>query len=270
MLLFGTLGAGCARSAPSSESPPASSPPAPAADTRARTGHAHWSYDGPDGPTHWGELSADFDLCRTGAQQSPIDLPASAEASHAPRLEFLYRPFPLSIVNTGHSLQVAAAPGSILVAGPTPADRYELVQFHFHSPSEHSLAGVAFDLELHLVHKNASGNLLVVGLLFRKGKENPALKPIFALAPTAAGQDARGESLATVDPGALVPANAGYFHYTGSLTAPPCSEGVAWYVLSTIGEVSEDQIARYQGLFHGATNRPAQPLHGRSVVEYRP
>ncbi len=202
--------------------------------------------------------------------QTPIDLPASAGADASAHLTFSYHPLALSLLNNGHTLQVVAASGSSVVVGPAPADRYELAQFHFHSPSEHTLAGKAFDLELHLVHKNAAGNLLVVGLLFQKGKENPLLEPIFARAPTEAGKDPVAQGQEMVDPASLLPARSAYFHYTGSLTVPPCTEGVAWYVMATAGEVSDAQIARYQALFHGATNRPVQPLAQRKVVEVQP
>jgi carbonic anhydrase len=248
--LLAALGAGCAPS--------------------ARVASPHWSYVGTDGPAQWGGLSPDFDLCKAGAQQSPIDLPPSAEPDHAGPLVFAYQAFPLSVVNNGHALQIDVASGSTVTVGPTATDRYELVQFHFHSPSEHTLAGRASELELHLVHRNASGHLLVVSLLFDKGNENPALAPIFALAPSEVGRGSGKEGGARVDPGTLVPASSGYFHYTGSLTTPPCSEGVAWYVMSTHGEVSEAQIARYRALFHGGTNRPVQPQGGRSIVQYRP
>jgi carbonic anhydrase len=246
---------------------PATTPPV---STAADAGAPHWSYAGDEGPAHWGDLSPDFAVCKSGSRQTPVDLPASADADHTAALAFGYHPFPTTLLDNGHTLQVVAASGSSLVVGPTPADRYELVQFHFHSPSEHTLAGQAFDLELHLVHKNASGNLAVVGLLFKAGKDNPMLAPLFAQAPTTIGTPTHVDNPATVDPSALLPANAGYFHYDGSLTTPPCSEDVAWYVMSSVGEVSQAQIDRYRALFHGPTNRPVQPLGGRSVVQYRP
>jgi len=202
--------------------------------------------------------------------QTPIDLPSSAAADASTHLTFSYHPFPMALLNNGHTLQVVAASGSSVAVGPAPTDRYELSQFHFHSPSEHTLAGKAFDLELHLVHKNAAGNLLVVGLLFRRGKANPLLEPIFARAPTDAGKDPVAQGQEIVDPTSLLPAGSAYFHYTGSLTVPPCTEGVAWYVMATAGEVSDAQIARYQALFHGATNRPVLPLGQRKVVEVQP
>jgi len=268
LLALLALGAGCAQP----PAPAAASAPAPDASAAAHAGPPHWSYAGEEGPAHWGDLSPDFAACRTGSMQAPIDFPASASAGAdaAPYLAFSYHPFPLSLLNSGHTLQVVAASGSSVVVGPAPTDRYDLVQFHFHSPSEHTVAGKAFDLELHLVHKNAAGNLLVVGLLYKKGKDNPVLAPIFARAPTEAGKDPIPQGQEVVDPTSLIPASSAYFHYTGSLTAPPCTEGVAWYVMATAGEVSDAQIARVQALFHGATNRPVQPLGGRTVVEVQP
>jgi carbonic anhydrase len=258
--------AGCASSTP----PPESRPPSATASPGDAGAAPQWSYEGSAGPARWGSLSPDFALCNTGLQQAPIALPASGDADHAAPLAFAYHPSRPTLLNTGHMLQVIAAAGSTVVVGPTPDDRYELVQFHFHSPSEHAIAGKAFDMEVHLVHRNASGKLLVVAVLLEKGRENPTLAPIFALAPTEVGKELHPEGLSMVDPGALLPARAGYFRYEGSLTAPPCSEGVSWYVMSTAGEVSDGQIARYQSLFHGSTNRPRQPLGARRVVEYQP
>jgi carbonic anhydrase len=262
------IGGGCAGSQP----PAVPLPDVPAASHAgdAHAGPAHWSYAGEDGPAHWGDLSPDYSLCRTGSMQTPIDFPASAAADASTHLTFSYHPFPMSLLNNGHTVQVVAASGSSVVVGPAPADRYELAQFHFHSPSEHTVAGKAFDLELHLVHKNAAGNLLVVGLLFQKGKENPLLAPILARAPTEAGKDPVPQGQEVVDPTPLLPVSSPYFHYTGSLTTPPCTEGVSWYVMATPGEVSDAQVARFQALFHGATNRPVQPLGQRRVVEVQP
>ncbi len=261
------VGAGCA------QAPAPSAPSQATATTTSSEPHAappHWAYAGEEGPSHWGDLSPDFALCRTGSMQTPIDLPASAGADPAPRLTFSYHPFPMSLLNNGHTVQVVAASGSWVATGTAPTDRYELTQFHFHSPAEHTVAGKTFDLELHLVHKNAAGNLLVVGVLFQKGKENPLLAPIFTRAPTEAGKDPVAQGQEMVDPAALLPVSSAYLHYTGSLTVPPCTEGVAWYVMASPGEVSEAQIARYQALFHGATNRPVQPLGQRKVVGVAP
>ena len=223
-------------------------------------GPAHWSYTGQEGPEFWGALSKDYALCSTGKEQSPVDIPANAPTNPAD-LAFRYQPSKLNILNNGHTVQVAYDPGSTLtVDGQT----YTLAQFHFHLPSEHTLAAQPYAMELHLVHQNAQGGLAVVGILLKSGAENKALAPVWANAP-------KQETAVATVAGAMVnaadflPATRTYWRYNGSLTTPPCSEGVKWHVLTTPVEVSPDQLAAYKSIL-AVSNRPVQPLLGRSFL----
>jgi carbonic anhydrase len=243
---------------------------APSPEAGPHPAAPHWSYTGAEGPSAWGDLAPAYALCKTGTKQSPIDIPRVADKGQLPAITFEYQPVPLQIRNNGHTVQVDNTTASKIVVGPAATDRYDLVQFHFHSPAEHTVAGEAFDLEMHLVHKNAAGDLAVVGVLFKKGKESPGLAPIFLNAPIGVSADAQAVSGVTVDLTRIVPMGAGYHRYSGSLTAPPCTEGVTWFVVAPIQEASDAQIARLREILHGATNRPVQPLGGRQVLEFRP
>jgi len=220
----------------------------------------HWTYEGAEGPTEWGGLSADFKTCQIGLQQSPIDLTASVTAKLG-GIESSFPTMPLTILNNGHTIQVVCPPGGhSIISG----DRFELVQFHFHHPSEHLLAGKPFDMELHFVHKSAAGKLAVLGVFIRQGAENPALVPIWAAFPAKAGDAV--EVGTTIDPAALLPKSLAYFRYSGSLTTPPCSEGVRWTVFEQPIEASREQIQRFAALFK-LDARPAQPLNNRHLMK---
>jgi carbonic anhydrase len=225
----------------------------------------HWKYEGEEGPAHWGDLSADFATCKTGTSQTPIDLLSKkAEQAKKPApLVFGYSKIPLKLKNNGHTVQVDAPDGDTLTAA---GDTWSLVQFHFHTPSEHTLDGKSFDGEVHFVHKNAKGQLAVVGVMLKKGKENAALAPIWDVLPTEVTKDAKTIEGKSVDVSSLLSTKAGYYGYSGSLTTPPCSEGVSWFVLATPVEVSEGQLKKFHEATHGDTNRPVQPLGGRTVT----
>jgi carbonic anhydrase len=246
------------------------SAPAPAASTveaprKAEEHHAaHWTYGGDTGPAHWGDLSAEWATCKTGTSQSPIDLVTKAATTDAKlgALEFKYGKLPLSIFNNGHTVQVPNDKDyTVTVSGQT----YKLAQFHLHTPSEHLVNGKPADMELHLVHKNDKGALTVVGILFKKGKENKALAPVFANAPSEVTAEAKPVEKAELDLTQILPSKRNFYNYSGSLTTPPCSEGVNWVVLETPAEVSEAQIAKFREVTHGDTIRPAQPLGTRKV-----
>lgn len=183
---------------------------------------AHWSYEGEGSPEKWGELQADFKVCQLGLEQTPIDLSKGIKGDVG-SVEYDYKPLPLRILNNGHTIQVNADPGSACVIGDT---RYELLQFHLHHPSEHLLAGKGFDLECHFVHKASTGALAVTGVFIRPGAANAVLKAFFDQMPDKEGPEARLGGI--VDIAAILPKNGGYFRYMGSLTTPPCSEGLTW------------------------------------------
>lgn len=231
----------------------------PVVSLAGETHGPHWSYEGEGGPEHWGALSADFRVCELGVEQTPVDLAGGVPAALPQAVGFDWRPVATTVRNNGHTIQVDVEPGCTLRVGGT---EYALLQFHFHHPSEHLLSGKAFDLECHFVHKAASGALAVVGVFIRPGAENKALSPIWSVMPAAEGE-ATGP---VVDPAALLPSGRGYFRYMGSLTTPPCSEGLTWTVLKEPVEASTDQIRRFASLF--ANNaRPVQPLNRRFLLD---
>ena len=220
-----------------------------------------WGYEDNESPSHWGELSPEFVLCGEGKAQSPIDI-RDANATDLVDIEFQYGATANKIFNNGHTIQVDVDRGShILYNGIT----YDLQQFHFHSPSEHTIDGEAAALELHLVHQDRnSANLAVVGVLLTEGEsKNTAYAPVFDNLPSEVGApQASGEpfELAT-----LLPRTLGYYTYQGSLTTPPCSEVVRWLLLDTPVELSAEQIAAFRAIFDGNA-RPVQPLGNRDLL----
>lgn len=230
--------------------------------TAALAAGPHWEYEGHHGPAHWGEMNKDYELCGLGKQQSPIDIRKTEVKADLAELGFDYAASPLKIVNNGHTVQVNLDSAGGLKIGDHV---YRLAQFHFHTPSEEMVKGSRYSMVAHLVHKDAEGKLAVVAVLIRKGKENAALKAVFDNMPIGAGPVHSVEGL-SINAADLLPAKRGYYHFPGSLTTPPCSEGVSWYVLSTPVEASVAQIQAFKSLYkHNA--RPVQPLNGRGVVE---
>jgi carbonic anhydrase len=220
----------------------------------------HWQYGkGHGGPVHWSELSPDFATCGVGKHQSPIDIKGAKKAD-LPAIQFAYQPGPLKIVNNGHTIQVTPPPGSSITVGD---HKYELVQFHFHTPSEEAIAGKRAPLVAHFVHRDANGNLAVVGVLFDVGAENAPLKPVFAKMPAKPDTDVTLDDV-KLDPTAVLPAKRGYYEFEGSLTTPPCSEGVRWLVLQKHSTLSKAQLTAFQKLYPDNA-RPLQPLNGRPV-----
>ena len=220
----------------------------------------HWSYEGESGPEHWGDLSPDFAACAKGVEQSPVDIPASTPVNPAD-IAFSYRPSAVNIFNNGHTVQVNYDQGSsITFDGAT----YNLVQFHFHAASEHAIGGAHDPMEIHLVHRNAQGGLAVVGVLLKAGAENAAYAPVLQNLPAQESQPAPVAG-ATVDANTLLPTQRSYWRYNGSLTTPPCSEGVKWLVMNTPVELSEAQIAAFTSIFKNDA-RPVQPFNSRTFL----
>jgi carbonic anhydrase len=244
-----------------------------------------WNHDPEShaGPRNWGGVTFPFATCgatlptldgaaftEVGKRQSPVDI-VGAEAAPIPEPHFRYRDTPFEIENTGHVIEIPYAPGSRLSFG---LDEYELVQFHFHTPSEHTVNGRPSSMELHLVHRDRLGNLAVVGVLLEVGPNpNPLIEEIFAHAPLAEGTvPVEGKTLNARD---LLPREPRRFWtYAGSLTTPPCSEGVRWTVLKTPVNVSQATVDRFHaivGSFPGyegftSNSRPVAPLHGRTIL----
>lgn len=224
--------------------------------------HPHWSYEeGAEGPAHWGRLQSDFRACEVGHDQSPINLTGAVPARLA-KLAVAYQAQPLVLLNNGHTIQVNAAPGNGMEMN---GERYELLQYHFHTPSEHAIAGQRAPMELHLVHKGTvSGKLAVVGVMMMAGAAHPAIGAIWAAMPVASGPEVAVPGV-TINPASLLPDRLGYFCYEGSLTTPPCSETVQWINLQTPIEVSQEQLAQFAGLFP-MNARPLMPLNRRFVL----
>lgn len=221
-----------------------------------------WSYEGDKGPARWGSLHPAFSDCAKGLEQSPIDL-VDAETREQGPIEFDYAPSPVTLLNNGHAIQVDYAPGSGMTLDGV---RYELLQFHFHHGSEHTVAGVRLPMELHLVHRSAESALAVVGLFLEEGRENHVLAPIWRHLPV---KPAPAMTVpASVDAAALLPEKRTAWRYRGSLTTPPCSQGVSWVVMTEPVAMSAKQIARYGDLFPDSY-RPTQPLNGRPLTRDR-
>jgi carbonic anhydrase len=243
----------------------------PAADegaTPARVG-VHWGYEGEESPAHWAELSPAFALCAEGTRQSPIDLtaPDTVEATAVARD---YEPASLSVVrkehvvdllDNGHTIQVSYDEGSTLTLEDTD---YELVQYHFHMPSEHTVDGRHSALELHLVHQSAAGELAVIGVLVDEGEYNPIAAPLVESLPAQPGDTVHLEHV-TFEIDELLPDDPRYYRYEGSLTTPPCTEGVQWLVMVGHGHAASEQLARFAAVMPD-NNRPVQPRRARPLV----
>lgn len=223
-------------------------------------GAADWGYTGEKGPDHWAMLAADYQTCAAGTMQSPIDLKA-ANAAGDLQLDLAYDAVPLKVLNTGLTLQLnGQAGGGFTEAG----EQFDLVQGHFHTPSEHVLDGKTYPAELHLVHKSADGKLAVLGILIEEGAENAGLAALPAEFPKG-GEEAAVEG-ASFEPAKFLPEDRAIYRYSGSLTTPPCSEGVAWHVVKQPVTASAEQIAALTKAM-GENARPPQELHGRLLVE---
>ncbi|MCF8476800.1 MAG: carbonic anhydrase [Pseudolabrys sp.] len=220
---------------------------------------AHWGYQGEQGPAHWGNVDAASKVCSVGSQQSPIDIESSIK-SQLPPLQIAWRKKADMIVNNGHTIQINAEPGNTLTVGK---DSYELLQFHFHRPSEHLIAGKNYPMECHFVHRDKAGNLAVVGVLMTAGKANNEFKQIAAAMPAKAGDPVKMK--AAVDMSKLLPTKRGYYRYSGSLTTPPCSEVVNWLLLRDPINVAQADIDAFAKLYP-MNARPAQKIDRRFVL----
>jgi carbonic anhydrase len=220
-----------------------------------------WGYHGNTGPAHWGALKPEFKACSAGKAQTPIDLRDGLRGGRD-LIQRDYKPMPLKILNNGDTIRVNAAPGSSVTID---AERYELLQFHFHHPSEHLLAGKAKALEAHFVHQNAAGRLAVLGVFLDPGaKPLAALEPIWAAAPTGEGPEREVPGV-TLNLEPIFPVKTQHFRYQGSLTTPPCSEGVTWIVYAQPVAISTGQAQAFAKLFP-LNARPVQPLNRRSLL----
>jgi len=222
----------------------------------------HWGYTGKAAPAHWGNLSTEFATCSAGKNQSPINIENSHDAK-LPAIKFSYNTAATEIVNNGHTIQVNIASGSYI---QVDGQNFELKQFHFHTPSENKINNQSFPLEAHFVHADNNGNLVVVAIMFKQGKENPLLKTILSLMPTEKNQK-NSLTKTPIDYAKILPDNKDYYLYNGSLTTPPCSEGVRWIVLKEPVSIIDTQTKQFKTVLHHGNNRPTQPLNARIIIK---
>lgn len=229
----------------------------------AAAGHGaeiHWSYEGQGGPERWGQLRPDFNKCATGTRQSPIDIREGIAVDLEP-IAFDYKPSNFSVIDNGHTVQVNVAQGNaIQIMGR----RYELLQFHFHRPSEERINGRQYDMVAHLVHKDSEGRLAVVAVLLDRGSTHALIQTVWANLPLEKNELQQAQ--VTLDLNQLLPESRLYYTYMGSLTTPPCSEGVLWMVLKQPVQVSNQQINIFSRLYP-MNARPVQPAQGRLIKE---
>jgi carbonic anhydrase len=220
-----------------------------------------WDYGTAHGPGHWGDLKPEYALCKTGHRQSPIDI-RNPQRADLPPIQFDYKPSSLHIIDNGHTIMVNYETGSsISVNGRS----YALKQFHFHRPSEERINGKGYEMVVHLVHADEKGDLVVVAVLLQQGKDNALVHELWRDLPK---EKEKEEALTNVKVNAagLLPVDQSYYTFSGSLTTPPCSENVTWFVLKHPVTVSSAEIDQFSKLYrHDA--RPTQPLYDRVVLE---
>lgn len=224
---------------------------------------SHWGYEGEGSPEHWGALSEEYKTCQTGRNQSPINIDTALTAHLSP-LSVHYTDGPVTLINNGHTIQAglkASTDDTVGIDG-TP---FTLQQFHFHAPSENTIHGKHYAMEAHLVHKDAKGDVAVVAVMFDVGTENAELNKLWTVMPEKAEQNINVTT--QMDLNALLPVDKTYWRFSGSLTTPPCTEGVTWIILKHPMTLSETQLKKFTRTMHHDNNRPAQPLNGRVIVE---
>ena len=233
---------------------------------KAAAGHmanpqaAHWSYGGAGGPEQWGLMKPEFSACGSGTRQSPIDIRSGVKVDLEP-IQFDYRPSGFRVVDNGHTIQVNLGGGnSIEVQGR----RYDLIQFHFHRPSEERIDGRQFDMVAHLVHKDPEGRLAVVAVMLDRGSMHPLVQTVWNNLPLEKGDEVAAKT--ALDMSHLLPADRRYFTYMGSLTTPPCSEGVLWLVMQQPVPIATDQINVFSRLYP-MNARPIQSASGRLIKQ---
>ncbi|MES3021001.1 MAG: carbonic anhydrase family protein [Pseudomonadota bacterium] len=235
-------------------------PPRQAAAAAALPHGTHWSYEGANGPENWGRINPAWAQCGIGKRQSPIDIRDGMKVN-LEKVAFEYSPSPFTVVDNGHTVQVAVGPGNYLTA---QGRRYELLQFHFHRPAEERVNGKSFEMVVHLVHKDVAGKLAVVALLLERGREQETIATVWGNLPLE-----KNVTLApsvVLDAGQMLPRQREYYTYMGSLTTPPCSEEVLWIVMKQPVQASPEQLAVFSRLYP-LNARPVQPASGRIIKE---
>lgn len=237
-------------------------------ETKDDHGSSHgWSYYGETGPEYWGHLSPEYSIALTGKEQSPIDIKTANVVKNTvlPPITYDYSDADIEVINNGHTVQGNLQIGSNHLTIGTK--RYDLAQFHFHTLSENTVNGKHAPIEMHMVHKTADGELAVVGVMFEEGVENSTLKELCSHMPKAHETYSCKEKVAIDE---LIPANRTAYRFDGSLTTPPCTEGVKWTVMANNLELSAEQIGNFKELFSGhefpeGNRRPVQPVNERTI-----
>lgn len=223
---------------------------------------AAWSYSGANGPARWGKLDKEYAQCGVGKLQAPIDIPdKDARKGDLPPLLFNYKPGPLKIEDDGHTIQVNVDSDSWLTV---EGRRYQLVEIHFHKPSEFKVNGKGTDMDAHLVHRDKDGKLAVVSVFLTQGNAHPLIKTLWNNLPQTKGKEVVVDAV-KLNAVELLPKTKGYYTFAGSLTTPPCTENVQWYVLKTPVQLSGEEIARFARIYP-ANARPAQPVNERDIL----
>ena len=220
----------------------------------------HWGYEGEGGPSNWGALKPEYSLCARGERQSPIDIRDGIAVDLA-AVQFDYRPSGFSVIDNGHTVQVDLAPGNAI---EVMGRRFELLQFHFHRPSEERISGRQYEMSAHLVHRDPDGRLAVVAVVLERGADQPVLQQVWNNLPLEKNEAVPAPD--AIDPNALLPTDRRYFTYMGSLTTPPCSEGVLWMVMQQPVPASPQQIGIFQRLYP-MNARPVQAAGGRLIKQ---
>jgi len=215
----------------------------------------HWGYEGDNGPEHWGDA---FPVCGKGKKQSPLNIIGPFEKSKD-TLSVDYKEGPLKMLNNGHTIQVNVEPGSTLTIGK---ESFDLLQFHFHRPSEEQVDGKNASMVAHFVHKSKEGKLAVIGVMLNEGKDSAAIKTLWANLPPKEGEEFLPAKV-TFNPASMLPKEMGFYNYEGSLTTPPCTEGVQFYILKSPVDISKQQLAKFPFKLNA---RPVQALNGRKIA----
>ena len=237
--------------------------PAPEAHADAHAGAAHWEYEGANGPANWGKLKPEFNICAIGKRQSPINIDEGATLQGpAEPIAFSYSGSNGTVVNNGHTIQVDVQGDNFITVRGV---RYQLLQFHFHTPSEEQINGARYPMVAHLVHKNDEGQLAVVGIMLDAGVANVLIDKVWTYMPLDAGDSVRMPR-GMLNLNELLPADQRYYQFIGSLTTPPCSEGVLWMVMKQPVQISRNQLRLFRQLYP-FNARPVQPVNGRPVRE---
>ena len=220
-----------------------------------------WGYSGQRGPQYWGGLSLAFSVCSMGKNQSPINLSEFTEGELAP-ISFKYMQAGSSVLNNGHTIQVNYDKNSSISINQ---HSFELKQFHFHAPSENHINEKSFPMEVHFVHADKKGNLAVIAVMIKKGQLNTELEKVWENLPMRAGN--KNQLQVKVSASALLPDNKDYYRFNGSLTTPPCTEGVWWLVMKDSISASAGQLKKFTEAIGHPNNRPIQPTNARMIVK---